>query len=144
LHDDEAMINHKVIRPIFALSVGLVLSFYVYQCVSDRQPTLQRTKEESVVMLSRDILQNYVSPRNDIEIVDPVSSNRSVGKAYIYPINDGWEISGHYRRDQNDRWHPYLMILNGDAELISLTVQDTNDSLIGISARDQDFSVVQP
>ena len=138
------MINHKVIRPIFALSVGLVLSLYVYQCVSDRQPTLQRDKEESVVMSSRDILQNYVSPRDYIEIVDPVSPNRSVGKAYIYPTNDGWEVSGYYRRNQNDRWHPYLMILNDDVGLISLTVQDTNDSLIEISARDHNFSAVPP
>ena len=138
------MLNHKVIRPIVALSVGLVLSLYVYQCVSDQQPALQRVKEESVAMSARDILQNYVSPRNYIEIVDPVSPNRSVGKVYIYPTKDGWEVSGHYRRNQNDRWHPYLMVLNDDAELTSLTVQDANDRLIGISARDHNFSAVPP
>jgi len=144
LHDDEAMINHKVIRPIFALSIGLVVSLYVYQYVSDRQPILQRAKEESVVISSREILHNYVSPRNNIEIVDPVSPNRSVGKVYIYPTDDGWEVSGYYRRNQNDLWHPYLMLLNGDAGLILLTVQDTNDNLIEISALNHDFSVVPP
>ena len=144
MHDDEAMINHKVIRPIFALSIGLVVSLYVYQYVSDRQPILQRAKEESVVISSREILHNYVSPRNNIEIVDPVSPNRSVGKVYIYPTDDGWEVSGYYRRNQNDLWHPYLMLLNGDAGLILLTVQDTNDNLIEISALNHDFSVVPP
>ena len=138
------MINHKVIRPIFALSIGLVVSLYVYQYVSDRQPILQRAKEESVVISSREILHNYVSPRNNIEIVDPVSPNRSVGKVYIYPTDDGWEVSGYYRRNQNDLWHPYLMLLNGDAGLILLTVQDTNDNLIEISALNHDFSVVPP
>lgn len=144
MHDDEAMINHKVIRPIFALSIGLVVSLYVYQYVSDRQPILQRAKEESVVISSREILHNYVSPRNNIEIVDPVSPNRSVGKVYIYPTDDGWEVSGYYRRNQNDLWHPYLMLLNGDSGLILLTVQDTNDNLIEISALNHDFSVVPP
>jgi hypothetical protein len=138
------MINHKVIRPIFALSIGLVVSLYVYQYVSDRQPILQRAKEESVVISSREILHNYVSPRNNIEIVDPVSPNRSVGKVYIYPTDDGWEVSGYYRRNQNDLWHPYLMLLNGDSGLILLTVQDTNDNLIEISALNHDFSVVPP
>lgn len=144
MHDDEAMINHKVIRPIFALSIGLVVSLYVYQYVSDRQPILQRAKEESVVISSREILHNYVSPRNNIEIVDPVSPNRSVGKVYIYPTDDGWEVSGYYRRNQNGLWHPYLMLLNGDSGLILLTVQDTNDNLIEISALNHDFSVVPP
>lgn len=144
MHDDEAMINHKVIRPIFALSIGLVVSLYVYQYVSDRQPILQRAKEESVVISSREILHNYVSPRNNIEIVDPVSPNRSVGKVYMYPTDDGWEVSGYYRRNQNDLWHPYLMLLNGDFGLILLTVQDTNDNLIEISALNHDFSVVPP
>ncbi len=138
------MMNHKVIRPIFALIIGLVMSLYVYQYVSDRQPILQRAKEESVVISSREILHNYVSPRNNIEIVDPVSPNRSVGKVYIYPTDDGWEVSGYYRRNQNDLWHPYLMLLNGDAGLILLTVQDTNDKLIEISTLNHDFSVVPP
>ena len=120
------------------------MSLYVYQYVSDRQPILQRAKEESVVISSREILHNYVSPRNNIEIVDPVSPNRSVGKVYIYPTDDGWEVSGYYRRNQNDLWHPYLMLLNGDAGLILLTVQDTNDKLIEISALNHDFSVVPP
>ncbi len=138
------MINHKVIRPLVAVAIGLVLALYSYQRVIDPVPGLQKAREETVVMSARDILQSYVSPVNAIEIVDPVSPARKVGKVYIYPTDDGWELSGYYRRDENDRWHPYLMALNGKAGLESLAVQDGNDRLIGMSAQDPKFSAVPP
>ncbi len=138
------MIVHKVIRPVVALAVGLVLALYAYQRVTDPEPALQKVREEGIVMLARDILQSYVSPGNAIEIVDPVSPARKVGKVYIYPTDDGWELSGYYRRDENDRWHPYLMTLNEEAGLESLAVQDGNDRLIGMSAQDPRFSAVPP
>ncbi len=138
------MINHKVIRPLVAVAIGLVLALYSYQRITDPEPGLQRAREEGIVMVARDILQSYVSPRNAIEIVDAVSPAGKVGKSYIYPTDDGWELSGHYRRDENDRWHPYLMSLNADAGLKSLAVQDGNDRLIGMSAQDPKFSAVPP
>ncbi len=138
------MINHKLLRPVLALAIGLVLALYAYQRVSDPEPALQRAREEAVVMSARDILQSYVSPGNDIEIVDPVSPNRKIGKVYVFAAEQGWEVSGHYRRDRNDRWHRYLMALNGDAALESLAVQDANDRLIGMSAQDPKFSTVPP
>jgi Ni,Fe-hydrogenase maturation factor len=138
------MINHKVIRPLVAVTIGLVLALYSYQRITDPEPGLQRASEEAIVMLARDILQSYVSPVNVIEIVDAVSPASKVGKSYIYPADDGWELSGHYRRDENDRWHPYLMSLNEDAGLKSLAVQDGNDRLIGMSAQDPKFSAVPP
>ncbi len=138
------MINHKVMRPLVAVVVGLVLALYSYQRITDPEPGLQRAREEAIVMVARDILQSYVSPGNLIEIVDAVSPASKVGKSYIYPTDNGWELSGHYRRDENDRWHPYLMVLNGDAGLKSLAVQDGNDRLIGMSAQDPKFSAVPP
>ena len=138
------MISHKVVRPLVAVTVGLVLALYSYQRITDPEPGLQRTIEEAIVMVARDILQSYVSPGNLIEIVDAVSPASKVGKSYVYPTDDGWELSGHYRRDENDRWHPYLMVLNGDAGLKSLAVQDGNDRLIGMSAQDPKFSAVPP
>ena len=138
------MISHKVVRPLVAVTVGLVLALYSYQRITDSEPGLQRTIEEAIVMVARDILQSYVSPGNLIEIVDAVSPASKVGKSYVYPTDDGWELSGHYRRDENDRWHPYLMVLNGDAGLKSLAVQDGNDRLIGMSAQDPKFSAVPP
>ena len=138
------MINHKVVRPLIALAIGLVLALCTYQCATDPEPGLQRVREEGIVMVARDILQSYMSPGNAIEIVDAVSPASQVGKVYIYPTDEGWELSGHYRRDENDRWHPYLMALNGEAELVSLAVQDGNDRLIGMSAQDPKFSAVPP
>ena len=138
------MINHKVVRPLVAVTVGLVLALYSYQRIIDPEPGLQRAREEVIVMVARDILQSYVSPGNAIEIVDAVSPASKVGKSYIYPTDDDWELSGHYRRDENDRWHPYLMVLNGDAGLKSLAVQDGNDRLIGMSAQDPKLSAVPP
>jgi len=138
------MIDHRVIRPLVALAIGLLLALYAYQRGTDPEPGLQRAREEGIVMVARDILQSFVSPGNAIEIVDPVSPARKVGKVYIFPNDDGWEVSGHYRRDANDRWHPYLMALNREAELESLAVQDGNDRLIGMSAQDPKFSAVPP
>ncbi|MEE8221739.1 MAG: hypothetical protein V3R21_08260 [Woeseiaceae bacterium] len=138
------MISHKVVRPLVAVTVGLVLALYSYQRITDPEPGLQRAIEEAIVMVARDILQSYVSPGNLIEIVDAVSPASKVGKSYVYPTDDGWELSGHYRRDENDRWHPYLMVLNGDAGLKSLAVQDGNDRLIGMSAQDPKFSALPP
>ena len=138
------MINHKVVRPLVAVVVGLVLALYSYQRIIDPEPGLQKVREEGIVMVARDILQSYVSPGNAIEIVDALSPASKVGKVYIYPTDDGWELSGHYRRDENDRWHPYLMALNADAGLKSLAVQDGNDRLIGMSAQDPKFSAVPP
>ena len=138
------MINHKVIRPLVAVAIGLVLALYSYQRVTDPEPGLQKAREEGIVMVARDILQSYVSPGNPIEIVDTLSPASKVGKVYIYPTDDGWELSGHYRRDESDRWHPYLMALNADAGLKSVAVQDGNDRLIGMSAQDPKFSAVPP
>lgn len=138
------MINHKIVRPVVAATLGLILALYAYQRVNDPEPALQRAKEEKVVMVARAILQSYVAPGENLEIVDPVSPNRKVGKTYIYPAGDGWEVSGHYRRDDADPWHPYLMSLDSGAELESLAVRDANDRLIGMSSQDLKFSAVPP
>ena len=136
--------NHKVIRPVVALLFGLILTLYAYQRVTDPEPALQRAREEAVVLSARDILQSYVSPGSAIEIVDPLSTNSRVGKVYIYPVETGWEVSGHYRRNEDDPWHPFLMALNSGAGLESLAVMDGNDRLIGMSAQDPKFSAVPP
>jgi len=138
------LINHKVVRPLLALTVGLILALYAYQRVTDPEPGLQRAREEAVVISARDILRSYVAPGAELEFVDPVSPNRKIGKAYIYPAAGGWEVSGHYRRNEDDAWHPFLMSLSGEAGLESLAVRDANDRLIGMSAQDSKFSAVPP
>ncbi len=138
------MINHKVVRPLLAFTLGLIVALYAYQRVTDPEPRLQRAREEAVVMSARNILLSYVAPGGDLEIVDPVSPNRKVGKVYIYPAGGGWEVSGHYRRDEDHAWHPFLMSLNVEAGLESLAVRDANDRLIGLSSQDSKFSAVPP
>ncbi len=138
------MINHKIIRPLIALTLGLIVALYSYQRVTDPEPRLQRAREEAVVMSARDILQSYVAPGADLEIVDPLSPKRSVGKVYIYPSGGDWEVSGHYRRGENDAWHPFLMSLNGEAGLESLAVRDPDNRLLGMSSQDPKFSVIPP
>lgn len=135
-------INHNVIRPLAALGLGLLVALYAYQRISDPLPALQRAQEEAVVASAREILHSYIAPGHDLEIVDPVAPNRKVGKVYIYPTARGWEVSGHYRRGETDRWHPYLMSLDGEARLESLAVGDSSDRLIGMSARDPKLSAV--
>ncbi len=138
------VINHKVIRPVVAVTFGLILSLYAYQRVNDPEPARQRAIEEGLVMSARDILGSYVMPGNQIEVVDPLAPDSKVGKVFIAPTSTGWEIAGHYRRDEADPWHPYLMMLDVEGGLESLAVRDGNDRLIGMSAQDPKFSAGPP
>jgi len=136
--------NHKVIRPLVAVVIGLILALYAYQRVTDPEPGRQRAIEEAVVMSARDILTSYVAPGLEIEFVDPLAPDSKVGKVFFAPTESGWELAGHYRRSEDEPWHPYLMNLDIDVGLESLAVRDANDRLIGMSARDPKFSAVPP
>jgi hypothetical protein len=135
-----ASLFHRIAGFTIALGVGLALSLYAYQRVTDPEPAMQRAKEEAVVLASRDILRDYVQPATELRIVDPVSPDRKVGKSYIYPTDSGWEVSGHYRRDDADRWHPFLMALNADSTLTNLSVRDSRDRFPAEIRRDAKFT----
>lgn len=115
--------NHRVGRALFAMVVGLGVALFAYKWITDPAPRERRALEESVVQASRELLLDAVGV-DTLEIVDPLSPNRKVGKVYIYPEESGWAISGHYRRDENDRWHAYLMHLTASLELNALKVED--------------------
>ncbi len=136
------MINHKVISWVLALVIGIVLSLFAFERISDPEPAMRRAQEETVVMAAREILQSYVSPGQELQLVDPLEPNRKIGKVYVYPTDNGWELSGHYRRNMADAWHPYLMSLDQQGELTSLAVQDANERLVGLSTRDSRCSAV--
>ena len=137
------MDRHRVIRLVVAFAIGIFLALYSFQRISDPGPGLQRAREEAVVLSAREILKAYVSKGGEVEIVDPLMTDREVGKAYIYPTEDGWEVSGHYRRLGTDRWHPFLMSLDTDVELVSLAVRDDDQSVGAAAADDPKFSVSQ-
>jgi hypothetical protein len=124
----------------FALAVGLVLSLYAHQRVTDPEPAIQRAKEEAVVLAAREFLRHYIGPAPDLRIVDPVSPDRKVGKSYIYPTQSGWEVSGHYRRSETDRWHPFLMALQSDNTLASLSVKDRSGHFAAAAVEDPKFT----
>ncbi len=73
---------------------------------------------------------------DSLEIADPLSPNRRAGKAYVYAEGDGWAVSGYYRRNENDRWHPYLMMLGTDQSLSYLKLKDRDQQLIERAASD--------
>lgn len=94
-------------------------------------------------MSAREILTSYVAAGMQIEIVDPLATDRSVGKSYIYPADNGWEVSGYYRRYTSDHWHPFLMTLDTNASLVSLAVRDDDESIAAAATDDPKFSVSQ-
>lgn len=121
--------SHKILRLVVAFAIGLALSLYAYHRVTDPRPAMQRAEEEAVVRNARSILEGYLEAGGDLRIVDPLAPDRKVGKVYIYPTDAGWEVSGHYRRNDRDRWHPFLMQLDADAALSSLSVRDNDRAL---------------
>jgi hypothetical protein len=133
--------SHRVLRWVLAFAAGAILALYSFERITDPEPRIQRAREEAAVMKAREILQGFVSGGNEVELVDPLQTNRKVGKVYIYPSESGWEVSGHYRRDASDAWHPYLMRLDPQLQLISLAVRDGDRRLIGLSDEDSRFSV---
>lgn len=136
------MINHRILRPVVAFGIGFAVAFYAYERVTDPRPGLQREREEAVVLASREVLRAYVEPAADLQIVDPLAPDRKVGKVYIYPADEGgWEVSGHYKRSERDRWHPYLMRLDGASTLLELAVRDDDPRLRRKSATDPKLSI---
>jgi hypothetical protein len=132
----ESSAAHSIAKLTIAFGLGLAVALYAYHRVTDPEPAAQRAREEAAVLAAREILKTYIEPTPELRIVDPLSPNRAVGKSYVYPGNAGWEISGHYRRSQADRWHPFLMRLNPDHSLASLSVKDGNRSLVARSRSD--------
>ena len=126
---------------VVAFGIGILLALYSYQRISDPEPARQRAKEEAVVMSAREILRSQIPSESDLEIADPLAPNRIAGKVYIYPSDTGWDVSGHYRRNGSDRWHPFLMSLNEQVELITLSVRDEDEATRNAAVTNPKLSV---
>lgn len=115
--------NHRVGRSLFALIVGLAVAVFAFQWITDPEPRAERAVEESMVEVSRMLLADKIGV-DALEIVDPVTPDRKVGKVYVYREAPGWAVSGYYRRSAEDAWHAYLMTMTQDGELLRLKAQD--------------------
>jgi hypothetical protein len=115
--------NHKIGRLIFGFGVGLLVAVFALKWISDPAPRAERAVQETVAVAARQILKETLG-LDGLEMVDPVEPDRKVGKSYIFRRNDGWEVSGYYRRSDGDRWHPFLMVLDDSVALMSLKVRD--------------------
>ena len=133
--------RHRIVSVIFGLIVGLTIATWSYQWLTNPDRKLERTQQERVVQLSRGLLTSKLR-LTKLEIVDSLAPQRKVGKVYIYPAKNGWELSGFYRRNQDDRWHAYLMSINSDDSLHSLKVQDQNEALAAMAAVDLTLEVL--
>lgn len=131
--------GHRIVRLVIALAAGFALAWYAWYRVTDPAPAAERARQEAVVGAARDILRGYVGAA--AEIVDPVDPDQRVGRSYIYPAGDGWEVSGHYRRDAADPWHPFLMRLDGASGLLELSVRDADGELGREAATDPKLTV---
>lgn len=126
---------------VFAFGVGLLAAFMSYQWITNPERAAIRAIEEGVVRESRLILESWVESDESIEISDPLNRVREAGKVYIYPTDGGWELSGQYRRTGEREWHAYLMMLDTDARLVSLSVADDAPELAEKAASDSRFSI---
>ena len=74
--------------------------------------------------------------------MDPLAPRRRVGKVYIYPLPDGWEVSGYYRRNERDLWHPYLVALDADLQLLTLKLSEQDPDIVERAEHDDRVEVL--
>ena len=116
--------NHRLGRLAFGFGVGFLAAFLAFRWASDPAPRLERQLQESVVASGRFFLEQTLAI-GELEVVDPLAPDRKVGKTYVYRADEGWEVSGFYRRDDADLWHPYLVTLDDKQALVRVKVSDT-------------------
>ncbi len=133
-------VNHRVGSIIFGVIIGLVAAVWSYHWITDPQKLSARQAEEHAVLRARDLLAERLSIAN-LQVVDPLAADRKVGKVYIYPTSDGWDVSGYYRRNDDDRWHAYLMSVSSGLQLKALKVDDDDPALAAAAQVDPDFEV---
>jgi hypothetical protein len=91
--------NHRIGQWVFGLCIGLLVAAV-------------RAQLETALSI------------NEPELVDPLAPDRKVGKAYVYRAGEGWEVSGYYRRGEDDPWHPFLMTLDASHVMTNLRIRD--------------------
>ena len=114
---------------IFALSVGITLAWFSFQWTTESEPRqTQRAAEEVIVLAARQHVTAALGAEG-LQIADPLQPNRVAGKVFIYPAGTGWEVSGHYRRGAGQLWRPWIMTLDGDGNMLTLSAQTPDGRL---------------
>jgi hypothetical protein len=116
-------VNHRAGQWLFAAAVGLIVAVGAYRWVSDGGRQVERELQIHAVEAARTQLGSALSIAG-LQLVDPLLPDRKVGKAYVYRDGSGWQVSGYYRRDPQDAWHPYLVTMDKDLTLVRLKVSD--------------------
>lgn len=132
-------INHRIGGLVFAFGVGLLVAFLSYKWITNPAPRIERELQEAAVLAARQQLQD-ISGISGLEVVDPIATDRKVGKVYVYREGDGWEVSGFYRRDETDSWHPFLASLDSANAITRLRVRDT--ALVEAAGKDERLEVL--
>ena len=127
--------NHRIGSRIFGLIVGLAVAWWSYDWITNPGPREERLEQERIVRLARGIVETELA-LGGAEFVDPLFPQRSVGKVYVYRIDDGWEVSGYYRRSEADEWHPWLVTIGADDALELLRFGDSHAALVERAAND--------
>lgn len=134
-------VNHRVLRLAVAFAFGLMVALWSYQWITNPERAAKRSREEAVVLEAREILRGYFPDTEILHISDPLDRVRAAGKAYIYPTDDGWQVSGHYQRDGEPGWHPFLMTVDENVVLVSLAVEDDHAGIAEWAATDPRLTV---
>ena len=116
--------NHRIGRLLFGFSVGLLAAYFAYNWATNSGPNEQRAQEERAVIEARAQLQGLLGLKG-LTIVDPLLPDRVVGKAYVYATASGWEVSGFYRRNEQDLWHPYLVTMDAGFAASHVKISDS-------------------
>jgi hypothetical protein len=135
--------KHKFLRIIIFSILFIAVLTYTYRNVYEPISANQRDDEIQIIHITRSIIKNYIDISPDIEIIDPLNPNRKIGKSYIFPSDNGWEISGYYKKTDYDNWHPWLISLNSVNELVSIAVKDDNPRINKKSIEDPFLLIVE-
>jgi hypothetical protein len=118
------MHNYSLKQIIFAISVGGFLAYFVYQSTVKPPHLMTRQNEEHIIQKATLQIRDMLFLPYESEIIDPINTDRDVGKTYIYPAGKTWQVSGFYRRNYNDSWHPWLITLDEEGVMINLSIKD--------------------
>ena len=115
--------QHTINQKVFAVIIGFAVSYYAYKWAVDPAPRLQRQTEEKIVSYARKSFFQLLELTEQTKVIDPLNPDRKVGKTYLASSENGWQVSGFFRRDDLEHWYPWLMNLDNDLNIVELRIQ---------------------